>query len=52
MLMSLFFKDLGYKGSEKTRAVEKLSKAAEQASHSLWKASHFKEWAGKTTSAQ
>ena len=50
--MSSFFKDLGYRGSEKTRAIEKLSKVAEQASHSLWKASHFKEWAGKATSAQ
>ena len=51
--MSTFFKDLGYKGSGKKRAIERLSKAAEEASHSLWKASHFKEWGGvKKASAQ
>ena len=51
--MSTFFKDLGYKGSGKKRAIERISKAAEEASHSLWKASHFKEWGGvKKASAQ
>ena len=47
--MSSFFKDLGYRGSEKTRAIGRLSKAAEEASHSLWRASHFKQWCGKTS---
>ena len=51
--MSSFFKDLGYRGSDKKRAIERLSNAAEEASHSLWKASHFKEWGGqRNTSAQ
>ena len=51
--MSSFFKDLGYRGSDKKRAMERLSNAAEEASHSLWKASHFKEWGGqRNTSAQ
>ena len=47
--MSSFFKDIGYRGSEKTRAIGRLSKAAEEASHSLWRASHFKQWCGKTS---
>ena len=51
--MSTFFKDLGYKGAEKKRAIERISKTAEEASHSIWKASHFKEWGGQgKTSAQ
>ena len=45
--MSSFFKDLGYRGSEKKRAIERLSKVAEEASQSLWKASHYKEWGGQ-----
>ena len=51
--MSSFFKDLGYRGGNKKRAIERLSKVAEEASHSLWKASHYKEWGGqRNTSAQ
>ena len=42
--MSTFMKDLGYQGSYKKKAIERVSQAAEQASHSLWKASHYKEW--------
>ena len=51
--MSTFFKDLVYKGAEKKRAIERISKTAEEVSHSIWKASHLKEWGGQgKTSAQ
>ena len=37
----------------KKKVIEKMSKVAEEASHSLWKASHYKSWGGKDqTSAQ
>jgi len=45
--MSTFLKDIGYRGGNKKRAIEKISKVAEEASKSLWKASHFKKWGGK-----
>ena len=47
MSMSTFLKDIGYRGGNKKRAIEKISKVAEEASKSLWKASHFKKWGGK-----
>ena len=50
--MSSFFKDLGFRGSEKKKAIDRLSKTAEDASNSLWRASHFKNWRGSDTSAQ
>ena len=43
---STLMKDLGYKGGERKKAIERLSKVAEEASHSLWKASHYKKWGG------
>ena len=46
MSMSTLMKDLGYKGGERKKAIERLSKVAEEASHSLWKASHYKKWGG------
>ena len=45
--MSTFLKDIGYRGGSKKRVIEKISKVAEEASKSLWKASHFKKWGGK-----
>ena len=45
--MSTFLKDIGYRGASKKKVIEKLSKVTEEASHSLWKASHYKEWGGK-----
>ena len=45
--MSTFLKDIGYKGGIKKKVIEKMSKVAEEASHSLWKASHYKKWGGK-----
>ena len=51
--MSTFLKDIGYRGGMKKKVIEKMSKVAEEASHSLWKASHYKSWGGKDqTSAQ
>ena len=47
--MSSFFKDLGFRGSEKKKAIDRLSKTAEDASNSLWRASHFKNWKGSDT---
>ena len=44
--MSTFMKDLGYKGGERKKAIERIGKVAEEASQSLWKASHFKKWGG------
>ena len=45
--MSTFLKDIGYRGGIKKKVIEKMSKIAEEASHSLWKASHYKKWGGK-----
>ena len=45
--LAFFLKEIGYKGSQRKRTIEKISKAAEFASHSLWKASHFKTWGSK-----
>ena len=45
--MSTFLKDIGYRGGTKKKVIEKMSKIAEEASHSLWKASHYKKWGGK-----
>ena len=51
--MSTFLKYIGYRGGMKKKVIEKMSKVAEEASHSLWKASHYKSWGGKDqTSAQ
>ena len=47
MSMSTLLKDLGLKGGERKRAIERIGKVAEEASHSLWKASHFKKWGGQ-----
>ena len=47
MSMSTLMKDLGLKGGERKRAIERIGKVAEEASHSLWKASHFKKWGGQ-----
>ena len=46
MSMSTLMKDLGYKGGERKKAIERIGKVAEEASQSLWKASHFKKWGG------
>ena len=45
--MSTFLKDIGYRGGTKKKVIEIMSKIAEEASHSLWKASHYKKWGGK-----
>ena len=47
MSMSTLMKDPGLKGGERKRAIERIGKVAEEASHSLWKASHFKKWGGQ-----
>ena len=41
--LAYFLKDIGYKGKEKKDALEKIGQAAQNASHTLWKASH-KNW--------
>ena len=45
--MSRLFKELGMKGSERKKVTEKLGNIAEEASRSLWKASHHKNWGGR-----
>ena len=45
--MSTFLKDIGYRGGTKKKVIEKMSKIAEEASHSLWKASYYRKWGGK-----
>ena len=42
--MSAFFKDIGYHGGQRKKVVEKVGSIAENASKSLWKASHYKEF--------
>ena len=42
--LAYFLKDIGYKGKEKKEALEKIGQAAQYASHTLWKASHYKNW--------
>ena len=44
--LSTFMKDIGYQGQQRKRTVEKIGQVAEYASHSLWKASHYKNWGG------
>ena len=44
--MSRLLKELGMKGSERKKVTEKLGNIAEEASRSLWKASHYKNWGG------
>ena len=42
--MSRLLKDVGFAGRERRKMMEKLGSIAEEASRSLWKASHFKNW--------
>ena len=42
--MSRFLKDIGYPGGQRKKTVEVIGKTAENASKSLWKASHYKEF--------
>ena len=42
--MSRLLKDLGFAGGERRKMMEKLGSIAEEASRSLWKASHYKNW--------
>ena len=44
--MSRLLKDVGFAGRERRKMMEKLGSIAEEASRSLWKASHFKNWGG------
>ena len=46
MSMSAMMKDIGLNGSDRKKAIERIGKVAEEASHSLWKASHYKKWGG------
>ncbi len=42
--MSRLLKDLGFTGKERRKRIQKLASTAEDASRSIWKASHFKTW--------
>ena len=42
--MSAFLKDIGYPGGQRKKVVEKIGNIAENASKSLWKASHYKQF--------
>ena len=45
--LSNFLKDIGYKGGKRKKICETIGRSAEQASHSLWKASFYKDWGTK-----
>ena len=42
--MASFLKEIGYQGAQKRKILEDIGKIAENASHSLWKASFFEKW--------
>ena len=42
--MSSFLKDIGYPGGQRKHIIERISKTTENASRTLWRASHFKRW--------
>ena len=42
--LSTFFKDIGYSGGKRKRIIENIGKVAEQASHTIWKSSFYKNW--------
>ena len=41
--VSTFFKDIGYQGARRKNIIDSIGKAAEQASHTLWKCSFHNE---------
>ena len=45
--MASFLKEIGYQGAQKKRILENIGKEAENASHSLWKASFLEKWGNK-----
>ena len=45
--LATFLKEIGYQGLQKRKILEEIGKEAENASHSLWKASYFKDWGKK-----
>ena len=42
--MSNLLKELGYEGKQKKIVLQRIGAAAETASHSIWRWSHFKAW--------
>ena len=44
MSMSSFLKDIGYPGGQRKKIVEKIGRVAEDASKTLWRASHYKNF--------
>ena len=44
--VAILLRDLGYQGSEKRVLLRKIGEAAERASNSVWRWSHFKVWEG------
>ena len=42
--MSTFLKEIGYPGGQRKLVIEKISNTAEEASRTLWRASHFRKW--------
>ena len=44
--MSRLLKELGFVGGERRKMMEKLGGLAEEASRSIWRASHYKNWGG------
>ena len=45
--MASFLREIGYQGAQKKKTLEVIGKEAENASHSLWKASFFEKWGNK-----
>ena len=45
--LATFLKEIGYQGLQKRKILGEIGKEAENASHSLWKASYFKDWGKK-----
>ena len=45
--MASFLKEMGVQGGERKRMLSRMGEAAERASRSVWRWSHFKEWGRK-----
>ena len=45
--MSTLLREMGLTGAERRKKIEKLGSIAEEASRTIWKASHYKNW-GRT----
>ena len=42
-----YLRDIGFSGSERTKQLKKMGEIAQNASNSIWKWSHFRNWGGQ-----